>query len=75
MMHDQAPTRSPSHPTMGGTFDRLVESNLELVRVMRLSIYVMVALTSIAIILAGYSAVKVNDIVTRVTANCGKVIQ
>lgn len=31
LMHDERPTKTPSHPTMAGAFDRLVESNLELV--------------------------------------------
>jgi hypothetical protein len=31
LIHDEEKTRSPSHPTMAGSFDRLVESNLELV--------------------------------------------
>lgn len=30
LMHDEKPTKTPSHPTMAGAFDRLVESNLEL---------------------------------------------
>jgi len=74
MMHDSQPTRTPSHPTMGGTFDRLVESNLELVKVMRLSIFVMVTLTCIAIVMAAYSAIEMRDLVTKVTANCGKAL-
>jgi hypothetical protein len=31
LVHDDAPTKTPSHPTMAGAFDRLVDSNLELV--------------------------------------------
>lgn len=31
LMHDDAPTATPTHPTLAGAFDRLVESNLELV--------------------------------------------
>lgn len=31
LVHDEEKTRTPSHPTMAGAFDRLVESNLELV--------------------------------------------
>ena len=30
LMHDEQPTKTPSHPTMAGAFDRLVDSNLEL---------------------------------------------
>jgi len=31
IVHDDAPTKTPSHPSMAGAFDRLAESNMELV--------------------------------------------
>ncbi len=30
IMHDDEPTKTPTHPSMASAFDRLVESNLEL---------------------------------------------
>ena len=35
IMHDEEKTRTPSHPSMANAFDRLVESNLELVASVR----------------------------------------
>lgn len=34
-MHDDEPTRTPSHPGMAKSFDRLVESNLEVIASVR----------------------------------------
>ncbi len=35
MMHDDEPTRAPTHPTLAGAFDRLVEANLEVIASVR----------------------------------------
>lgn len=35
MVHDDEPTRTPTHPTMASAFDRLVDANLELVAAVR----------------------------------------
>lgn len=32
IVHDDAPTKTPTQPSMAGAFDRLVDANLELVR-------------------------------------------
>jgi hypothetical protein len=54
-MHDDpnaARNRSPSYPTMGGAFDRLVESNLGVIRVHRIGLFVRIAITAIGLIVA-----------------------
>jgi hypothetical protein len=55
VMHDDpdaARNRIPSYPSMGGTFDRLVESNLGVIRVHRIGLFVRIALTAICLIVA-----------------------
>ncbi len=78
-MHDSAPTKSPSHPGMASTFDRLAESSLELsktnrelVKVMRLAMMVMVVLTLAAVSCGAYSAFAINRLVSKFSVDCLK---
>ncbi len=53
-------TPHPEHPRLSGAFDRLINSNLQLTKTVNAAVIVMVALTFIAVVIAGYSALTVQ---------------
>jgi hypothetical protein len=68
------PTETPTHVTMSGTFDRLVDSNLALVRMMRAALVIMpIMVVGIAVYstYALYTAQKaMSSLVTIVIQDC-----